>query len=44
MFETETDANINAPAPDAFTKLELGVMVKFVAPEQATVCEIPWPN
>ena len=24
--------------------MELGVTVKFVAPEQATACIIPWPN
>ena len=25
-------------------KVEFGVIVKLVAPEQAVVAEIPWPN
>ena len=31
-------------APAALVKLEFGVIVNRVSPEQATVCETPWPN
>jgi hypothetical protein len=32
------------PPPDAFANVEFGVMVRLFEPEQATVCEKPWPN
>jgi hypothetical protein len=44
ILETVSDENLNAPLPDAFVKVVLGVMVKFVAPEQAADAVIPWPN
>ena len=41
ILETVSDENLNAPLPDAFVKVVLGVMVKFVAPEQAVVAVTP---
>jgi hypothetical protein len=40
-----TDEKLNVPPPpDAFANVEFGVMVRLFEPEQATVCEKPWPN
>ena len=44
MLETTNDEKLKDPPPDAFVKVALGVMVKFVAPEHAAVAVVPCPN